>query len=212
MGRILVFGDSIAYGHNDPEGGWADRLKRDFLERKYSVPDFDWSVYNQGVSGAYSSDIIDNIEGEAKARIKTSEKSIIVFAIGVNDTQFYGDKNEYHISAEGFKKNIQKLTDLAKKYADTVVFVGITPCVEERVSPIPWRTEVHYSNERIQKFENIISETCKENEVSFLPLFESIKKMDYAKIFEDGLHPDPVGHQMIYEMIRGFILENKMLE
>lgn len=212
MGRILVFGDSIAYGHNDPEGGWVDRLKRDFLERKYSVPDFSWSVYNQGVSGAYSSDVLDNLEGESRARIKDSEKSIIIFAIGVNDTQFFTDTNQFYISAEDFKGNISKLTELAKKHADKVVFVGITPCVESKVTPIPWRTEVHYSNERIEQFENIISEVCKDNKMLFLPLFEKIKNSDYEKFFEDGLHPDPVAHQMIYEMVRGFLLENKMLD
>ena len=51
MVQILIFGDSIAWGAWDKEGGWVQRLRKLIDEKNLSDPEFYCLVYNLGVSG-----------------------------------------------------------------------------------------------------------------------------------------------------------------
>jgi len=52
--RICVFGASIAWGAWDPDGGgWVTRLRRYF-----EINDYDIEVYNLGVSGNTTKDLL----------------------------------------------------------------------------------------------------------------------------------------------------------
>ncbi len=62
--NVLVFGDSIAYGAWDEEGGWVERLKRYLHHRTTSYGEYHL-VYNLAVSGETSRGILERLEGEA---------------------------------------------------------------------------------------------------------------------------------------------------
>ena len=63
--NVLIFGDSITWGAYDPEqGGWATRLRNYFEEK-----DNDIDVYNLGISGDTTADLLERIEIEAKSRV-----------------------------------------------------------------------------------------------------------------------------------------------
>ena len=81
--KILVFGDSIAYGAWDREGGWVQRLRR-FLDEKNS----DVLVYNLSIDSDTTEDLLERFEFETKQRIRGDE-IILIFAIGVNDSQIF---------------------------------------------------------------------------------------------------------------------------
>ena len=75
MQTICVFGDSIAWGASDSEkGGWVERLKIYMGEHRSG------NVYNLGVSGDTTNDLLERFEQEAKAR----ESDVIIFAVGTN--------------------------------------------------------------------------------------------------------------------------------
>jgi len=36
--------------------------------------------------------------------------------------------------------------------------------------------------------------------------------LDYKGLLEDGLHPNSTGHKKIYEIVKGFLVENRIIE
>lgn len=212
MTRILVFGDSIACGAWDCEkGGWVNRL-REFLDRKILVNrKFDYRVYNLGVSGDTTEDLLYRFEFEAKNRLKESEENVFIIAIGINDSLLLIDKKELITPSEKFRKNIQKLIKLSHKFTEKIIFVGLTPVVESKVNPLPWRKEVSYKNEYIKKYNEIIKSVCKENDVKFIEIFEEWIKSDYKILLEDGVHPNSKGHEKIFETVKDFLIEKKII-
>ncbi|MGM5484950.1 MAG: SGNH/GDSL hydrolase family protein [Nanobdellota archaeon] len=66
MHAVLAFGDSITFGRGVvPSRGWTNSLK-EYFESK----DFYNVLYNLGIPGDSSTDLLKRFETEAKARIQ----------------------------------------------------------------------------------------------------------------------------------------------
>ncbi|MFH1400496.1 MAG: GDSL-type esterase/lipase family protein, partial [Nanoarchaeota archaeon] len=101
MHRILIFGDSIAYGRGDPDGlGWTGRLAQTFRAKGF------WNdIYTLGIPGNTSTDVLARIEHECKARsAKRAEddRNTILIAVGNNDTKILTGEKQTCVSAEDF--------------------------------------------------------------------------------------------------------------
>lgn len=197
MSRILVFGDSIAYGKVDTEGGWVARLRKyfDFQAAKHLDRDLP-NVYNQGVSGDTAEDILKRLEAETAARVE--EETIFVLAVGTNDSVV--DNGQPRYSEQQFRDNYQSIISKMKAHSNKILLVGILPVNESQTTPIPWRPHRHYLNRQILLFDSIISDTAKNNNLPYVSLFELFK--DKLALFPDGLHPNNQGHQLICEQIQ----------
>ncbi len=87
--EICILGDSITQGYYDFEkSGWINRLTSSLWGK-----DIDYSVFNLGVSGDASFDLIKRLEIELKVR---SVKTVIV-NIGVNDAGTENRKNRINL-------------------------------------------------------------------------------------------------------------------
>lgn len=191
--NILIFGDSITWGAYDPEqGGWATRL-RNYFEKKGN----DINVYNLGVPGDTTTDLLERIEMEAKSR----EPNLIIFAIGINDAQFIHSTNGLRVSLDEFQQNLAKLFSIAKKFTDKVVFVGLTAVDEAKTTPIPWNTDKSYTNENIKRLDSAIEKFCENNKLKFIPIDSVVRNDDLI----DGLHPNIQGHIKIFNRIKSEI-------
>ena len=187
--NICIFGDSITWGTGDSEkGGWTERLKV-YFGKKYDI-----DVYNLGISGNTTEDLLERIENESKVR----EPNIIIFAIGVNDAQFIHSTNSNRISEDDFRANIEKLYGIAKKFTSKIIFIGLTPVDESKTKPIPWNTNKTYTNERIKKFDQIVEEFCLKNNLKFIPVSDFLNNDDLT----DGVHPNTQGYIKIFERIK----------
>ncbi len=184
--NICIFGDSITYGPRNH--GWVNLLK-DYFEEK----DGD-NIYNLGISGNSTADLLNRVEVEAKAR----EANLIVFAIGVNDAQFIHSINNNRISENDFKNNIKKLFEIAKKFTSKIIFIGLTSVDQTKTKPIPWNTDITYTSKRIKKFDLIIKNFCTENNLKFIPVNDLLNNDDLI----DGLHPNAKGHIKIFQRIK----------
>ncbi len=211
MTRILIFGDSITYGAWDREGGWVQRLRKFLDEKNLTEPDVYYLIYNLGVSGNTSEDLLERFEFETKQRLKEHERTIIVFAIGLNDSQFVHSKSSHRVPIDRFKDNIQKLIKLARKISSKIIFVGLTPVDEDKTTPIPWDDDKSYKNRYIEKYNEVIKKACKENRIYFIEIFEKLKSFDYQELLEDGLHPNSNGHEKIFEIVKDFLIENGLV-
>ncbi|MCH8741972.1 hypothetical protein IH779_03700 [Patescibacteria group bacterium] len=213
MAKILIFGDSIAHGAWDTEkGGWVQRTKSFLDEETLSESENEHTIYNLGVSGNNTEDLLERFEFETKQRLKEDDEELIfIFAIGVNDSQFIHSKNGLKFSPEEYKSNLNQLLNLAKKFSSKIIFVGLTPVDEAKTTPIPWNTDKSYKNEYIKKFNDVLSEFCKEKKIYFIEIFKELIEKDYQSLLEDGLHPNSEGHKKVFEIVRDFIIKNKIL-
>jgi len=171
----------------------------------------DYSVYNLGISGDSTENLLERFEFEAKQRIYEGEEIIIIFAIGVNDSCFVESKNIFLAAENDFLKNIKKLIGIADKYASRIIFVGLTPVEESKTNPIPWSvTGKCYKNIYIEKYDEIIKSICREKDVYFIDMFSEFNKLNYKKLLEDGLHPSAKGHKKMFEIVKDFLAEKRI--
>jgi len=203
--RICIFGASIAFGASDYEfGGWQNYLKVWFAKRgKFQ------HVFNLAVSGRTTDDIIKRFKNELLARKSADPNNEIMalISIPVNDTRF--TKNEkgreiMEVSEEQFLRNLQKMSELAEKYANKLVFLGITKVDDTKTSP--WyviEEEIYWRNEKIEKYNKIAEEFCQQNKIPFCPMHDLLTDDDLA----DGLHPNAEGHRKMFERVRDFLEE-----
>jgi len=211
MVNILVFGDSLAYGAWDLQGGWVQRLRR-FLEEK-NLADLSESplVYNLAISGDTSTDLLERFESEIKPRLEEEEETIVIIGIGQNDAQFLHDENRLRTSKEEFRQNLQKLISLAKKFSHKIVFIGLVPVDESKAAPIPWDKNKFYLNKNIREYNRIVKEICEQNEISFVDVFGKFIKTDYKELLYEGLHPNSAGHEKIFGILKVELIKNGII-
>jgi len=212
MTKILVFGDSISYGAWDKEGGWVQRLRK-FLDEKHLLePEFYYMTYNLGVSGDTTKELLERFEFETKPRLNEIEDIILMFSIGINDSLFVNKDNKFLISQEIFQQNIEKLITLAKKYSKKIIFLGLNPVDQSKVDPLPWRTEVSYKEENVEKYNEILKSVCNENEIHFIEILEKLKSTNYKELLYDGVHPNSEGHKKIFEIVKDYLIKNNIIK
>lgn len=104
--RICVFGASTTWGAWDTErGGWVNRLRL-FIENEM---DRKFQVYNMGVSGDTTDDLVKRFELEAKVR----KPEIIIFVIGSNDSTYRPSLGGNNIPLDKYINNLNRLYEEA---------------------------------------------------------------------------------------------------
>ena len=191
--NIFIFGDSITYGACDSEfGGWVNRLRISLENNKDNIY---YNTFNLGISGEISEELVKRFNHEFLARYKANTRTIIIFAIGINDTLDINGKDLVKI--EAFKNNILELIKQAKHYTDEICFIGLTKIDERLMIPVSWDNERSYFNEKIIKFDNEIELICKDKKIKYIYMYDllSVDELD------DGLHPNSEGHKKMFERI-----------
>ncbi|MBI4450364.1 hypothetical protein HY642_00180 [Candidatus Woesearchaeota archaeon] len=195
MPTICVFGDSIVHGASDVSGGWVRRLYA-WLEPQ------DIRVYNLGVSGDFSNQVLARFEAEADAR----EAEIIILAVGINDAA-QTKSGASRVPLQHTHANIGWLLTKAKQRG-VVVVVGLTNVDEQRTCPVAWDADVNYRNAIIKRYDSAIAKLCKKQQVLHIPVFGKLAKAD----LEDGLHPTGKGHEKIFRAVADFLLRHRIVE
>lgn len=196
---ICIFGDSITWGAWDPEkGGWGARLRSYFETNNIEI-----NVYNCGVSGDNTDDLLQRFKIEAIAR----EPNIIIFAIGINDSQYINSKDNPRVSIEKFQNNLQELVSQAKQITSKIIFVGLTKVDELKTIPISWDKIKYYDMENVSKYNSIIKNFCQKNKLTFIDMLDLLRNED----LEEGLHPNINGHKKMFEKIKKFLIDNKIV-
>lgn len=218
MPILICAGDSITYGNWDPKGGWVGRLREstdqqilsvyqgaDLYTKHYSL------VYNLGIPGDTTEGLLERLEVELKPRYNPDLETVIIFAIGINDSRYYKEKGSHAVDFNSYQQNLPKLFEIAKKYTDKIVFVGLTPVDEKRTDPLYWETQAYYKNEFIKRYDTEIKDYCQKEGIYFIEIFEKLFKMEVESLMEDGIHPNQKGYQVIFEIISQFLKEKKLI-
>ncbi len=187
--KVLFFGDSIVTGYDDSEGGWVKRLRKAFGDK--------FEFINFAVPGNSSFDVLRQLSDET---IIYTGTDAIVIGVGVNDSRI---KNGHHFTdIENYVRNLEKIYAHAKKHADKVLFVGLTPCDDNLTIPVDWDSTI-YKNSRIDEFNCALRDFCIKNSINFVEIFEPFKDaMKDSSLLSDGLHPNEDGHQLITDLVK----------
>ncbi|MBI1216387.1 MAG: hypothetical protein GC185_11305 [Alphaproteobacteria bacterium] len=205
MRDLYFFGDSITYGAWDEQGGWVQRIRSSADQAFVAGRAEDTLVYNQGISGDTTIDLLARMEGEMTARFDADREAVIVFAIGINDAHYMNDEKRNFIELPEFEANIGKLVGIARKYTQKIAFVGLNPVDENKVNPLPWRPAKSYRNERVKLFNSIIEKVASESNLFFVDIWKNWIQINYRSFLFDGLHPNASGHRRIAEKVNQFL-------
>ena len=193
MQKIFVFGDSIAYGAWDPEGGWVERLRQWLFVTTRDDYNLGTFLYNLSIVGDTTADLLTRFPTEIAAR---QHGDLIVFAAGINDTQYV---NGHPIATPAdVCTNVRALIRCAQAWAPRLCWVGLTPVEESRTTPIPWMPDRAYRNGTIAAVDAAIKQTVADASIPYIDLFQAwTAEGAYRHLLHDGIHPNAAGHAQI---------------
>jgi acyl-CoA thioesterase I len=203
MHKIFIFGDSIAYGAWDPEGGWVERLRRWLFATTRDDYNLGTFLYNLSIVGETTADLRKRFTPELAAR---QNGDIIFFAAGINDAQLVNGRQI--ATPADVCANVRALIQRAQACAPLLCWVGLTPVDEARTTPIPWMPDRAYRNATIAVFEAAIKQTAAEEAIHYIDLFQAwTADRAYPQLLLDGIHPNAAGHEQICARIKAFLME-----
>lgn len=197
--RIVFAGSSSIHGRGDTELGefvHRFRLWHESCDPKHFV-------YELGVFGESTESLTSRLVAEATVR----RSNLIALYPGFNDIRRDdGLKSENASPQNAFKVAMASLISEAKSVAPVLMMTGF-PFDETRTTPYQG-TKSFYLREDAEAYSQIIRSVCRETEVPILDYFTLWSSKDRGDLLaEDGLHANPAGHQLLFEQLRDFIVD-----
>lgn len=190
--NILIFGDSITYGAWDSiYGGWVNQLRLALEQRNNGF----YQVYNLGIPDNTTEEVQQRFIAECDGRYVPGMNTVIIFAIGINDTQTINHNNR--VCTASFEANMKQLITWAHQYTTKIIVMGLTMVDESKVCPLPWDPKRSYHNRSIIEY-NTLVKMCAESQKGFY--LELIDLLSYDDL-SDGLHPNTEGHKKIFNQV-----------
>lgn len=174
----IVWGDSIVYGWHDVElGGWVNRLKINLSKKSKSN-----FVFNLGIPGQNSNDIVNRFEKELIDRFNSEDNFKLIFSFGIKDALLI-NKNKNHL--DKFENNIIQIIKKAKEFTNDICFIGL-------IKP-NFNIREEYKADAVTMIDDTIKKQCELNDLKYIEMKHIITEKDLA----DGLHPNPIGYDKI---------------
>ncbi len=212
ISRIIVFGDSIAYGKWDPSGGWVQRL-REFVDVTYNLPTAQdiVQVHNVSIPGETSLYLKTRFESELLPRLlgrnNEIKSSAIILAIGLNDICHKNARHERQLTQSEQQENFLTLISVARKYTDNIFVLGFTPIDQEKT----WKSfplfENQFLSEDVAIYEKKLADFLLSQSVVCVPVYNLLD----ASTFTDGIHPNGEGHDVIFEQVKSALINSNCI-
>lgn len=210
MKTVLIFGASGTHGVGGARGGWADKIKL-WLHQEMFGPNSKGQqciVYELGIVGDTTRDVVGRFEVETLARLteKDPKNTFVIFSAGANDSRATGSPENYLHTPEEYAGSVYAFIKLAKKFANHILCVGLSPVNQAKVHPKHnplTGGKSYFDNQRLHLFEDTLAQTCQTEKVPCLALFDAVPARwteDY--LATDGMHPNDAGHQWIFEQVK----------
>jgi len=198
-GRIVIAGSSSIHGRGDTErGGFVHRFR--LWHESCNPRHF---VYELGIFGESTESLISRLPAEASPR----RPHLIALYPGFNDIRRDGSAvSETTCSRNAFGDSMSLLVSRAKSVAPVLMMSGF-PFDETRTTPYSG-TESFYLLTDAEAFTDIVRSVCAEAGVPLLDYFARWSSRELGGLLdEDGLHANPDGHQLLFEQLRDFIVD-----
>lgn len=175
---LCVFGNSIVVGSDDREaGGWVARLRLD-LNARGKI-----GVYNLGVDGDRTEQLLQRLAGEAAAR----NASVIVISIGANDLGWHGTSGT---DIALFRERYDHILSEAEQFTRRILVLGLLNVDEGNDSH-------GVRNDQVRAFNGVVEELARRHGAEFMSLYGLLSPTDFV----DGLHPNASGHAKLAPLI-----------
>lgn len=142
-----------------------------------------------------------------KVESAAREPTIIIFAIGINDSQYIKSKNNPQVPLTIFQNNVNTLIDQARKFTPSIIFIGLTQVDETKTMPIPWNEIAFYDNKNVAQYNDILKKVCHNEKLLFIEMGNLLNPAE----LDDGLHPNSKGHQKMFERVKNFLVHEGIL-
>ncbi|MEV5508086.1 GDSL-type esterase/lipase family protein [Streptomyces orinoci] len=184
--RMVIAGDSIAYGRCDPRGGWAARLAAGHIARNEA----EHRVFNLAIPGSTLTDVRE----QTPALLGPRHPDTILLAAGINDSAVplaAPDPAQDGLSCLG--DNLAALAAMALSHNARLVVAGPAWLDETRTGDYEG---LCFTRDRALALRESMRTWCAEHHIDYLDLWEPLR--DRADLLVDGLHPDAEGHRLLH--------------
>lgn len=207
MGKIVIFGDSITYGKWDNSGGWAARL-RSYIDEKCNIGmGGNVQVYNLGIPGDVTLKMLDRVKKELLPRIDVNDNTVVLLAIGINDSNPNNWMTGKQTEEKEFKTAILEMLEITKKANAKVALIGLTPVNEKNL-----KDGSGFTNDLVERYDNYLLEVAKDQSIPFLKLRSLLDNEEFRNTLMDGVHPDFIGHKMMFDNILEFLKSEGLIK
>ncbi|AZM88895.1 GDSL-type esterase/lipase family protein [Streptomyces sp. W1SF4] len=187
--RILIVGDSIAYGRCDPEGGWAARLAATHIAENEAAH----RVFNLAIPGTTLAAVSEQTPVLLRPRLPDT----ILLAAGINDSAVPLAAPDTDGLAD-IANGLDALAATAHAHNARLVVLGPIWLDEERTGDYEG---LRFTRDRALKLRESLRSWCADNHVDFVDMWEPLR--DRPGLLVDGIHPSGEGHQALYEYLVG---------
>lgn len=201
MRNIVVFGDSIAYGKWDSRGGWVARL-RATIDHEYNLETRqNILVYNLSKPGELAITLLNRFESELQSRLRSDANSLVLLAIGANDACSNNRTTQCLTPKADFTKAMTTMFMQTRSLNCQLGCIGLSPCKSEDLPSL------QFTNETLRAYDDLLTQICVDQKVAKLNLFDALLQNGYTSLLRDGIHPNDDGHQLLFEIIKPFIIQ-----
>ncbi|MFE5516277.1 GDSL-type esterase/lipase family protein [Streptomyces virginiae] len=204
--RIVVVGDSIAYGRCDPRGGWAGHLAAAHIAGNEA----ERRLFNLAVPGSTLADVGE----QTPALLAARRPDTLLVAAGINDsavpaagTTAQADADLPAGSSSASDSDSEETADFARLAGslDTLAATALGHNARLVVAGPSWLDEdrtrdyegLRFTRARALALRAFFRAWCEANHIDFLDLWEPLRER--TELLVDGLHPSAEGHRALYE-------------
>ncbi|MER5207796.1 GDSL-type esterase/lipase family protein [Streptomyces sp. NPDC002825] len=184
--RVVIVGDSIAYGRCDAQGGWAAH----FSAAHIAANETRHRVFNLAIPGSSLADVGE----QTPPLLAPRHPDTLVVAAGINDSALPVAASDTDRDALPHVDGpLASLAATARQHNARMVVVGPVWVDETRLGDYEG---LRFTTERALALRAILQTWCEDNHIDFLDMWEPLR--DRPHLLVDGLHPDPEGHKELH--------------
>lgn len=146
-----------------------------------------YNVYNSGIAGNMTKDILDNMEN----RVFVYNPTKVFILIGTNDLVYSGLDND------GIKNNIEEIINkIYEKNSNTKIYLESIYPVNNSLNKEIVETR---TNDNIKDLNNKIEKICNNNKCTYINMYDNLtdKNGNIKRIYTvDGLHLNKIGYKV----------------
>lgn len=190
--KTLVFWDSIARGAFDERWWRVERLKWEYL--KWWQEKYRHGVYNFSISWMTSRELLIWFENALQwFRLTISDDINIVVNVGSNDAT--GEwTNTPTITIEEYEKNIREITEIGKKFTQSIILLWNIQIDETLTLPMSYG-DYWLLNSNQLAYNNILKDIADQEWYMYI---DSWNWIDPKTDLDDGVHPNTQWHEKIF--------------
>lgn len=156
-----------------------------------------YNVYNSGIAGNMTKDILDNMEN----RVFVCNPTKVFILIGTNDLVYSGLDND------GIKNNIEEIINkIYEKNSNTKIYLESIYPVNNSLNKEIVETR---TNDNIKDLNNKIEKICN-NKCTYINMYDNLtdKNGNMKRIYTvDGLHLNKIGYKVVASKLTKYLNE-----